>query len=69
MYAGFWFLFTGQLSVLNYGQIRTSLLHGQHLYAHLIGVPFTFLLPLLLVSISWRRIMNGARRHGDEVVA
>jgi hypothetical protein len=69
MYAGFWFLFTGQLSVLIYGQIRTSLLHGQHLYAHLIGVPFTFLLPLLLVSISWRRIMNGARRHGDEVVA
>jgi hypothetical protein len=56
MYAGFWFLFTAQLSVLIYGQLRISLLQGQHLYAHLIGVPFTFLLPLLLACISWQPI-------------
>jgi hypothetical protein len=54
MYAGFWFLFTAQLSVLIYGKLRTSLLAGEHVYAHLIGVPFTFLLPLLLACISWR---------------
>jgi hypothetical protein len=54
LYVGFWFLFTAQLSVLIYGVLRLSFLSGQHLYAHLIGVPFTFLLPLLLASISWR---------------
>jgi hypothetical protein len=56
MYAGFWFLFTAQLSVLIYGQLRISLLQGQHLYAHLIGIPITFLLPLLLACISWQPI-------------
>lgn len=56
LYAGFWFLFTAQLSVLIYGQLRISLLQGQHLYAHLIGIPFTFLLPLLLACISWRSL-------------
>jgi hypothetical protein len=54
MYAGFWFLLAAQLSVIIYGRLRASLLSGEHLYAHLIGVPFTFLLPLLLACISWR---------------
>jgi hypothetical protein len=54
MYVGFWFLFTAQLSVIIYGQLRTSLLGGQHVYAHLIGIPFTFLLPLVLACISFR---------------
>ncbi|MFZ0544839.1 MAG: glycosyltransferase family 87 protein [Candidatus Promineifilaceae bacterium] len=54
LYAGFWFLFTAQLSVLIYGQIRTHLLLGQHVYAHLIGVPFTFLLPLILACFARR---------------
>jgi hypothetical protein len=55
MYAGFWFLFTAQLSVLIYGKLRTSLFMGQHVYAHLIGIPFTFLLPLFLACISWQK--------------
>ncbi len=55
LYAGFWLLFTAQLSVLIYGHIRTGLLLGQHFYAHLIGVPFTFLLPLILACVSWQR--------------
>ena len=42
------FLLTTQLSVLIYGHVRVYLLGGSHLWAHLIGVPFTFGLPLLL---------------------
>jgi hypothetical protein len=53
--AGFWFLFTTEVSVMIYGQLRSSLLDGQHLYAHLIGVPFTFLLPLIVAGISLRK--------------
>ena len=45
---GFWLLFTGQLSVLIYGHLRVYALGGSHVAAHLIGVPFTFGLPLLL---------------------
>jgi hypothetical protein len=52
--AGFWFLYTAHLSVLIYGQIRVSLFQGQHTYAHLLGVPFTFLLPLLLAWLTYR---------------
>jgi uncharacterized membrane protein YozB (DUF420 family) len=44
--AGIAFLFTSQLSVIIYGQIRVELLGGSSVAAHLIGVPFTFLLPL-----------------------
>lgn len=46
--AGFWFLLTAQLSVVIYGHIRVYWLAGQQPLAHLIGVPFTFLLPLWL---------------------
>ena len=63
LYAGFGFLFTAQLSVLIYGQLRTSLLGGQHLYAHLIGIPFTFLLPLFLACLSWRSSQPGSRTN------
>lgn len=45
---GLYFLLTSQLSVIIYGHIRVSLLGGDHGLAHLIGVPFTFLLPFLL---------------------
>jgi hypothetical protein len=44
--AGLAFLFTSQLSVIIYGHIRVGLLGGSSFAAHLIGVPFTFLLPL-----------------------
>ncbi|MEZ4516107.1 MAG: hypothetical protein R3C44_04450 [Chloroflexota bacterium] len=50
---GFWFLLTTQLSVVVYSHIRLELLGGSHPLAHLIGVPFTFLLPLLLARWSW----------------
>lgn len=53
--AGLWFLLTSQLSVLIYGQIRIALLGGEHLWTHLIGVPFTFGLPLLLAALPRRR--------------
>ncbi len=50
---GLYFLLTSQLSVLIYGHIRYYLLDTQQYYAHLIGVPFTFLLPFLLAFIRW----------------
>ncbi len=52
LYAGLWFLLTTQLSVVLYGHIRAFLLRGDYLVAHLIGVPFTFLLPLLLARAA-----------------
>ncbi len=54
---GLWFLFTSQLSVLIYGHLRAYALGGSSLLAHLIGVPFTFGLPLL---IAWRSISSRA---------
>jgi hypothetical protein len=48
---GLWFLLTSQLSVIIYGHVRVHLLGGEHAYAHLIGVPFTFLLPFLLAQL------------------
>ncbi len=44
--AGLTFLFTSQLSVLIYGQIRVELLGGSQLRAHRLGILFTFLLPV-----------------------
>ena len=46
--ASFWFLLTAHLSILIYGHIRTGILAGDFLVAHLIGVPFTFILPIVL---------------------
>ncbi len=47
---GFVFLLTTQLSVLIYGHLRIYLLAGDMGLAHLLGIPFTFLLPLLLAG-------------------
>ena len=49
---GLTFLLTTQLSVLIYGHLRVYALAGDHFPAHLIGVPFTFGLPLL---VGWYR--------------
>jgi hypothetical protein len=46
--AGLWFLLTAQLSVVIYGHVRVFLLQGDQFVAHLVGIPFTFFLPLLL---------------------
>ncbi len=54
--AGMIFLLTTQLSVVLYGQIRLRVLAGDHLLAHLVGVPLVFGLPLL-----WR--FRGAGRQ------
>jgi hypothetical protein len=51
--AGFWFLLTSQLSVIIYSHLRIFLLDERHAQAHLIGVPFTFLLPWVLARWSW----------------
>lgn len=61
---GLWFLLTTQLSVLIYGHLRVALLGGSHLWAHLIGVPFTFGLPFLLGR--WH-CEPGVEWHGVEV--
>jgi hypothetical protein len=45
---GIWFLLTTQLSVLIYGHLRFYALGGSLFWSHLIGVLFTFGLPLLL---------------------
>jgi hypothetical protein len=52
---GFWFLLTTQLSVLIYGHLRFYALGGSIVWTHLIGVPFTFGLPLLLAR---KKIIN-----------
>ena len=49
---GFWLLLTAQLSVIIYGHIRVYLLSGDQTAAHLIGVPFTFLLPFFLAQFA-----------------
>lgn len=48
---GLWFLLTSQLSVLIYGHLWNYLLDRDHLVTHLLGVAFTFGLPLLLASL------------------
>jgi hypothetical protein len=55
--AGLWFLLTSQLSVVIYGHLRAYALGGDQTAAHLIGVPFTLLLPWLLARLNqagWR---------------
>jgi hypothetical protein len=59
--AGLWFLLTAQLSVVAYGHLRVFWLGGDQLLAHLIGVPFTFVLPLLLA-----RFVSGRAARLDE---
>ena len=52
LHAGLWFLVTSQLSVILYGHIRAILLGGNQLLAHLIAVPFVFLLPFILARFA-----------------
>jgi hypothetical protein len=53
--AGLWLLLTAQFSVLIYGHMRVFWLARSHLWAHLIGVPFTFALPVFLAFRPWAR--------------
>ncbi len=53
--AGLWWMLLVQLSVIIYGHLRAYALGGSHFIAHLIGVPFVFLLPLLLPKFSKKR--------------
>ena len=53
--AGLWFLVTTQFSVLIYGQVRRALLGGDIWWAHVVGVLFTFALPLVLAWLGSRR--------------
>ncbi len=46
-----YFLLTSQLSVIIYGHIRFFLLSGDIFFAHLLGVGFTFGLPILLALV------------------
>lgn len=45
---GLWFLLLAQLSVVFYGHLRVAVWGGDHVPAHLIGVPLVFGLPWLL---------------------
>lgn len=58
---GFFFLLTSQLSVLIYGHLRVYLLMGDMAVAHLIGIPFTFLLPLLLAGYGSARTPHSSK--------
>lgn len=49
---GLWFLLAAQLSVVIYGHVRVHMLDQSMYQAHLLGVPFTFGLPLLLALAS-----------------
>jgi hypothetical protein len=52
--AGIWFLLTTQLSVFIYSHLWRLYFYPQHVWTHLIGVPFTFLLPILVAFIQRR---------------
>ena len=53
---GLSFLFTAQLSVVIYGHVRVHLLDESMFQAHLLGVPFTFGLPLVLALVVRDRL-------------
>jgi hypothetical protein len=48
---GLWLSLTGQLSLVIYGQLWGYLLGQDHLWTHLIGVPFVFLVPLAMAVL------------------
>ncbi len=54
--AGTVFLISAQFSVLIYGHLRVELFGGDHLWAHLLGVPLVFLLPLAAGWVERRRL-------------
>jgi hypothetical protein len=60
--AGVLYLITSQLSVLIYGAMRLALLGESLFWAHVVGVAFTFGLPLVLAWLSTRRAPRGRRR-------
>jgi cytochrome bd-type quinol oxidase subunit 1 len=47
---GLCFLLTSQLSVIVYGHLHAYQFNYENYPTHIIGVPFTFLLPLLLAA-------------------
>jgi len=49
--AGLWLLLTSQLSVVIYGHFWVHLLNRDHLFTHLIGIPFIFALPLVMAFL------------------
>jgi hypothetical protein len=58
-----YFLLTSQLSVLIYGHLRAYALGGSYLWAHLIGVPFTFALPFLFPKLITSFLNNTPSAH------
>jgi hypothetical protein len=52
--AGIWFLLTAQLSVFVYSHLWHLVFDFEHVWTHLIGVPFTFLLPPLAALVQRR---------------
>lgn len=62
--ASLWFLATTQYSVLLYGQVWAALMQRNTALSHLIGVPFTFGLPLLLAALIRPRPTPAVSRSG-----
>lgn len=62
--ASLWFLATTQFSVLLYGQLWAAVLQRNIAFSHLIGVPFTFGLPLLLAALIRPRSAPAGSRSG-----
>jgi hypothetical protein len=59
--AGLGFLLTAQLSPLIYGHLRIFWFQRDHLPAHLVGIPFVFILPwLLALAATGYRKRSGA---------
>ena len=58
--AGWWFLLLSQLSVIIYGHVRVSVLGGDQVMAHLIGVPVVFVLPWVLAALPVDRTVDDA---------
>lgn len=55
IHIGLWFLFLSQLSPFIYAHLWVYLLNQNYLLTHLIGVPFTLLLPFLIARFTAHR--------------
>jgi hypothetical protein len=61
--AGLTFLVAAQLSVVIYGHLRVFSFDGNQTTAHVIGVLFVFVLPLLVAYVAGRSQRSGRRRR------
>jgi len=61
---GLCFLLTSQLSVFIYGHLHEYYFDSENYATHLVGVPFTFVLPFLLAALpEIQQLIQAGKRH------